>query len=862
MMRGLDLFLKLYPASFRADYAAEMRFIFAERRQETEGMLALIWLWLETLGDVLVSSALAHWDLLRQDLAYLARTVRRTPGFAITAVVVTALGIGANTAVFSLTDQVLIRPLPFPESERLVKVWQKVPGYSRMETSALNYRDWVERSTSFQAIAAYHCTAMNLLGIGDPLRLEGTAVTPELFQLLGSPALRGRTFNADDERADAPPVIVLSHSLWQRVLGGDPDVVGQTLRLDDATYTVVGVMPPAFSFPRRDVAFWLPRRFTEQDFVDRNDNYLEVVARLAPGVSLQQAHAEMTSIATQLASDYPETNSETQARVIALRDELSRKSRLMLTALFGASACVLLIACTNLANLLLARALGRRKELTVRTAIGAGRERLVRQLLTESLTLAAIGGALGFLLATAGVPLLARLVPTSLPIAEATAVDVRVLIFSGLLTLVTGVAFGVLPALRMSRGIDVSGLMEGPRSGLGGRKRRLRSALVTVEVAAAVVLLIMAGLLIRALLRVQAIDPGFRTEGVLTLQTPLPVSQYEVTADRARLYDQILTQVRALPGVESAGYISFLPMVMRGGIWPVEVAGDTNDQASRTASLRFVTPGYFSALDIDLEAGRDVADTDTEATPMVAVVSRSFADRYWPGQDPLGRHFTFGFRERTVAGVVGDVRFRGLERQSEPQVYLPHQQVPDGAIIFYMPKSMVVRTSGDPMALVPAIRGIVREADPELPVTRIQPLADIVAAETASRQTQIRVLAAFAGLAMLLAGVGIYSLLAFGVSQRTSEIGLRMALGAQRQNVSWMVLREGGVMAAAGAVAGLIAAYLAGRAMQALLFGVRPDDVTTYAAAVTLVLLMTLAGCLVPALRAARVDPTSALKAE
>ncbi len=860
--RWFKMLLYLYPAAFRADYEREMRFIFADRRRDASGPFAIAALWLETLVDLLSSATLAHWDLLQQDLAYLWRTVLRTPGFAITAVVVTALGVGANTAVFSLADRVLLRPLPFADAEQLVKVWQKVPGYSRMETSALNYRDWQERSSSFDAIAAYHSTAMNLLGVGEPLRLKGTAVTAELFQLLATPPQQGRLFTADDSRDESSPVIVLSHALWQRELGGDPQIFGSTLRLDETTYTVIGVMPPEFSFPRRDVAFWLPRRFTEQDFADRNDNYLEVVARLAPGVTVQQASTEMAAIAAQLASEYPEDNRDTEAHVIPLRDELSRQSRLMLMALFGASACVLLIACTNLANLLVARALSRRKELTVRTAIGAGRERLVRQLLTESLALAFCGGALGFGVAALGVPLLARLVPTSLPIAEASALDWRVLIFSALVTLLTGIGFGVLPALRMSRGIDVSGLMEGPRAGLGGRRRRLRSALVTIEVAAAIVLLIMSGLLIRALLRVQAVDPGFRTANVLSLETPLPIARYSATAKRAQFYDHVLTKVRALPGVDNAGYISFLPLAMRGGIWPVGVPGAPEDEAPDTASLRFVTPGFFASLDIAVEAGRDVSNADTEETQMVAVVSRSFAERYWPGQEPLGRRFNFGFRERTVAGVVGDIRFRGLERTSEPQVYLPHQQVPDGAITYYMPKSLVLRTQGDPMALAPDIRRIVAAADPELPVANLRPLTDIVSAETATRQTQIHVLTAFAGLAMLLAGVGIYSLLSFGVSQRTSEIGLRMALGASRDSVTWMVLREGGAMATAGAAAGLAVAYLAGRAMEALLFGVRPGDIGTYAAAVGLVLLMTVAGCLVPAMRAARVSPTEALKAE
>lgn len=861
-MRLFKVLLWLYPAAFRGDYEREMCHVFAERRQQASGALEIAGLWLATVADAIVNAMMVHVDLLRQDLAYLRRGVLKAPGFALTVIGVTALGIGANTAAFSLTDHVLLRPLPYSEAERLVKLWQKVPGYWQMELSPLNYRDWRDMSTSFEGVAAYHQTAANLLGAGEPRRLEGIAATTQLFELLGVRALRGRVLRAEDGEDGAPPVVLLSHATWQRELGGDPRVIGREIRLSDETYTVVGVMPPEHSFPRREVAFWVPRRLTEADFQDRGDYYFEAIARLKPGVTLEQARAEMSAIAAHLAQEYPETNELTEARVIRLRDELSSKSRLMLTALFGASLCVLLIACANLANLQLARALARRRELTVRTAIGAGRERLVRQLLTESLTFALLGGALGFAIAVTGVPLLSRLVPTSLPIAEASALDVRVLAFNALLTLVTGVGFGVLPALRMSAGVDLAQLMDSPRSGLGGGRRRLRSVLVASEVAVALVLLVMAGLLIRALWRVQAVDPGFRTAGVLTLETPLPMPKYAATGDRARFYRQVLAEVRAQPGVEQAAYVSFLPLVMRGGIWPVTVAGISEGGSSNHACLRFLTPGYFETLGVALEAGRDVSDADTEDRPMVALISRSFADRYWPGQNPLGRSFEFAFRERTVVGVVGDVRFRGLERTSEPQVYLPYQQVPDGGIIFYAPKSLVVRASADFAGLATAVRRIVATADPELPVTRVRPLADVVAAETGSRQTQIRVLTLFAGLALLLAGIGIYSLLAFAVSQRTSEIGLRMALGARRGDVSRMVMREAGLLALAGGAVGLTAAYGAGRGMQALLFGIHPGDAGTFLVAGTLVLVTVTAGSLTPALRAARVDPTEALKAE
>ncbi len=879
-MRLYRLLLYFYPAAFRAEYAAEICHVFDQRRRQASGPVEVLALWAETLWDVASNGARVHWDILRQDLHYTARTLRRAPGFALTAIGVTALGIGANTAVFSVTDHVLVRPLPFADSERLVKLYERPPGYTRMELSAPNYRDWRQRSSSFEAMAAYHQTAANLvrlppsggtvrlppsggtIGTGDPRRLDGAAVMADLLPMLGARPLFGRLFDAADDAAGAPATVLLSHRLWQRQLGGDTRVIGHGVRLNDTTYTVVGVMPPDFVFPRRETSFWVPMRLSAGDFEDRDDNDLDVVAKLKPGVSLEAARLEMSRIAEQLEREYPVENADTGATVIPLRDELSVQSRLLLVALFGASGCVLLIACLNLANLLLARSMARRRELVVRTAIGAGRERLIRQLLTESLVLALCGGVLGVVAAALAVPLLARLVPSSLPIGDASVLDLRVLTFAAAVTLLTGVAFGVLPALRVCRGARVAELMESARSAIGGRGGRLRSALVIAEVAASVVLLVASGLLIRALWRVQAIDPGFRTAGVLTLSTPLPMGKYGPTAERARLYDQVLSEVRALPGVSNAAYISFLPMSGRGGIWQVKVDGRTDDDRPHRASLRYVTPGFFDTLGINIEAGRDVRDADTNQGPSVAVVSRSFADRYWPGQDPIGRVFHFAFRDRVVVGVAGDIRFRGLERTSEPQVYLPHRQVGDGAIISYAPKSLVIHAATEPAALIANLRQIVHRADPELPVADVRTLADHVGRQTAPRRTQIRVLAAFAALALLLAGIGIHGLLSLAVSQRTAEIGLRLALGARHRDVLRMVLRQGALLAAAGGALGLAAAYAAGRSMEALLAGIEPADPATFTTALGLALAMTVTGSLLPALRAARVDPTVALRAE
>ena len=865
MMRVYRALLHLYPASFRAEYGEDMCGISARRRSDAGGPPAMAALWAATFFEVPLNAAAVHWDILRQDLRYTARSLGRSPGFALTVILVTALGVGANTAAFSVTDFVLIRPLPFAEPERLVKLWERLPAYPKMEPSPANYRDWKRMSTAFEAMGAFYDLPVNLVGQGDPERLERTAVTADLFPMLGAHPLLGRLFAPADDGAGAAGTLLLSYPLWQAVFGGDAGVLGRRVTLDNETYTVIGVMPPDFHFPSREAEIWTPTRFKELDFQDRDNNYLEVVAKLRRGVSLDRARAEMGVVAGQLERQYPKENRLTGSNVIRLRDELSQQSRLLLVALSGAALCVLLIACANLANLLLARALARQKELAVRAAMGAGRERLVRQLVTESLVLAVLGGLLGALAAVAAVPLLARLVPTSLPIAQAPSVDFRVLIFAALLTGFTGLGFGVFPALRASGSADLNGLREGARAG-GGRKERLRSALVIAEVMASVVLLVSAGLLIRALWRLQATDPGFRSDGVLTLRTALPMPKYAVAARRAEFYTRVLSEARALPGVSAAAYISFLPMVMQGGIWPVAIDGQPQDLTrggeSQTASMRFVTPGFFAALGIPLHRGRDVSESDTIDRPFAAVVSESFVRRYWPDQDPLGRHFQFAFHDRMVVGTVGDIRVRGLERKSEPQVYLPYKQDPDGGFTFYAPQDLVVRSSAGTAALLPALRRIIQGADPQQPVSGVRTMAQIVEEETASRSAQVRVLGVFAAIAFLLAGVGIHGLLSFAVSRRAQEIAVRIALGAQSRAIVRMVLRQGVLLAAAGVLPGAALAYAAGRAMQALLAGVQPGDAPTFLAAAGLCVLMTISGCLFPALRAVRVNPITAIRAE
>jgi putative ABC transport system permease protein len=860
--------LRLYPASFRNEYAEEMRPLFAQRLELASG-IGVLALWLATIGEVAANALAVHADFFKQDLSYTGRTLRRSPGFAITAVAIVALGIGATTAAFSVTDFVLLRPLPFHQPDRLVMILETTPGYAGMEFSAPNYRDWKAAATSFESMAVFGTSAVTMNGVGEPRRLAAARVSSELLPTLGVSPIVGRVFTAEDDGEGAPRVVILSYRLWQTEFGGDAGVIGRSLAFDSGPVTVVGVMPREFHFPGSDILFWTPIRLSARDYQEseRTNNMYYAIGRLKPGVTMERAQSEMSLIAKQSEQAHPKENKDTGALVYPIGDEISQRSRVMLMALSGAAACVLLIACANLANLLLARALGRRRELAVRAAIGAGRERLMRQLMTESLLLAVVGGALGVAIAAVAVPLLAQIVPAGLPIAATPTVDLRVLAMAAALTVVTGIVFGMAPVLRAGGSPDLDGLREGARSG-SGQKERLRSALVIAEITASVVLLVSAGLLIRALLTVQALDPGFNPSGVLTLRTEFPRTDYQRVVTREAYYARVMQDAKALPGVTSAAFISFLPMSsFRGGMWPVSVKGDADEAsgirtANNVAAIRYVTSGFFQTLGIPLKRGRDIAVGDARDRPFVAVVSESFVKRYFPNQDPIGRHITFALADREVVGVVGDVRFRGLERTSEPQIYLSSQQVNDGAITFYSPKALAIRTIGDPSKLASAVRDIIRRADPKLPITEMQTLADLVDLETASRAVQVRVLAAFAAIAFVLAAVGIHGLLSFAVSQRLTEIGVRMALGAQSSDILSMVLWRGIALAAAGVVPGVLLAYAAGRSMEALLAGVHPADAVTMASAVGLSILMTLIGTLAPTLRALRVDPITALRAE
>jgi predicted permease len=861
-MRLYRALLYLYPQSFRSEYGGEMRMLLERELRSTSG-IARARLVARAIGDVLISALQVHFDILRQDVAYSSRSLRRTPGFAATAILVSALGIAATTATFSIADHVLLRPLPFAEPDRLVKLWETRPsrGYARREPSPPNYLDWKRLNTSFEAVEAYVTGSTNLIGASDPEVVQGARITGGMFRLLGRQAAIGRALFESDALNETVDAIVISDGLWRRRFGADPGVLGRTVTLNDRKGTIVGVMPEDFHFPSRNTQLWRVLRLEDLgNESDRNNNLLNVVGRLRSGVTLDKARSEMELIAAQLRRAYPRELADSAVTTIRWRDEVAAEPRMILIALVGASLCLLLIACTNLANLLLARALARRGEFALRAALGAGGGRLVRQLFTDSLMIACAGGMLGVTMAIAAMPLVATLVPTALPLAETPAFDLRVLLVAGVLTIVTGLVFGIVPAFRVGRRTDGAALRDGVRGTVGRSTELLRSSLVIAEIGASVVLLISVGLLLQALWKVQQVDPGFKAENVLTMRTTLPRPKYHA-ARRNQFYNQIVDEVHALPGVVKAAYITFLPMVVRGGVQAVSIRGENPEQAPGV-SFRVVTPGFFEAVSTPLLQGRDLAWSDASGAPLVAVVSDSFVRQYFPGLDPIGQQFSIAAGQRIIVGVVGDIRVRGLERESEPQVYLPAAQMRDGQLSFYAPQDLVIRTSVPAASLVAAIRSIVQRADPEQPITNVRLLSEVLSAETAPRRVLLRVVGAFALAAFSLAAIGIHGLLAFTVAARAREIGVRIALGAKVSHIVWMVMGRSTALTVIGVSLGAVLAYVAGRSMQTLLFGVNPADSNVFAAAIGLSLLMALAGSIAPAWRAIRVDPMTATRAD
>ena len=804
-------------------------------------------------------------DLVR-DFRYAARSLARSPGFTVVAVAVLALGIGATSAIFSLVSAVWLRPLPFADAERIVTLWVDLTAVGGPETvniAPANFVDWQERSRSFESMSALEPMDFNLTGEGgEPERLAGLRASPNLFETIGLMPILGRTFTADDG-ADDP--VVISEGFWLRRLGGDPAAVGRTITLDGSPHTVVGVVPRDFRFPNGEVDVFVPTVWAP-DMLARSTSYIWwTVAKLRDGVAVQAAAAELNSVAASLERDFPNTGRGAAASIVPLHEQLSVGFTPTLQALLGAVALVLLIACANVANLMLARSTTRQKELAIRKALGAARGRVLRQLLTESALLAAISVAVGLGVALGCLGYLARLLPNTLPASTALSLDVRVLAFTIATAFATVLLFGAGPAFVAARR-DFGAAFGRAVGAHGATMRRLRTALVVAEIALTVVLLAGAGLLLRSHAAVLAVDPGFKAEGLLLAETVLPTARYPDAPDRDAFYKRVLENVRALPGVESAGYTSYAPLSFRGGRALVLVEGRPRPEGSailqNIVANRSASPGYFETLGVPLVRGRFIDDRDVRDGARVAVINETMARRHWPDQDPIGQRFSIGAPgggPMTVVGVVADVRQMGLDVPADPELFMPLDQT---SIPFMWPRQMVVRTAGDPLALAPALRRAVWAVDPTQPVSSLRAMNEVLDTELANRNMQLTLTGTFALLALLLAAVGLYGVLSYTVSQSTNEIGLRMALGARQTTVVANFVRSALTTAVLGVVIGLVAAIVLTDVIASFLYGVSPTDPATAATVAGALLLVAGLAALVPALRAASVNPMTALRAE
>ena len=798
---------------------------------------------------------------LISDVRYALRILLRSPGFTLIAILALALGIGANTAIFSAVDAILLRPLPYPDADRLVMVWEDAShvSFPRNTPAPANYFDWKKQNTVFVDMAALRGRSANLTGDGAPELVQGRTVTPNFFSVLGVQPVLGHAFTAEDDKAGAK-VVVLSYGLWQRRYGGDRSIIGRAIQMNGEPYTVVGVTPQSFNFPDRLTSFFWPATLDSAATV-RGSHYLNVVARLKPGVSLQSASTEMKTIARRLETQYPGTNTHIGAVVVPLREQIAGDVRTALFVLLGAAGCVLLIACSNVANLLLARATGRQRELAVRSALGAGRTRLVRQMLTESLVLAALGGSVGIAAGYAGTRLLEALVPSGFP-AGALAMDAPVLLFSLAATALTALVFGLLPALSSTRVALNDALKQASRAGVGGRNRWMRNGLVVSEVALAIVLLTGAGLMIQTLHNLRTAEPGFRSDHLLTLRLLLPAAKYPKQEQRMAFYEAALQHVRTLPGVRSAAFAGNLPFTATGNTNGYAVDGRPAPQPgdAQDALYRPVTRDYFSTIGATLLQGRFFTVEDHARSTHVIVINDHFARLHWGTQSPLGGRIRFGRGEDevfTIIGVVKDIRERGLDLPMKPASYLlmDQENADPGAFL-------AVRTETDPSSLSKAVVEAIWAVDKNQPVSLIRTMDAVIDAQFEKRGLQMTLLSIFAGLALALACLGIYGVLSYLVTQRVREVGLRMALGATASEITMLFVRPALGLTAIGVAAGVVVSAIAGRAMQTMLFEITPADPRTHAGVAAVVLLVAMVACYVPARRASRVDPMVALREE
>jgi putative ABC transport system permease protein len=831
---------------------------------------------LRTLGnqawlkeDVRARAPLAAIDDLLQDLRYGLRMLRRHPGFTIVAALTLALGIGANTAMFSVVEAVLLRPLPYPAADRLVMVWENVnlPAYKndRNTPSPGNFNDWRRQATAFSAMAAIGYRAWNLTGAGDPTRIDGEAVSAGLFSVLGVDAALGRTFTDEEDQPGGPKVVVLGHGLWTDRFGSDRAIVGRKMLLDDTPYTIVGVMPRGFAFPDPDDRLWIPIGLTPEQLANHGSHFLRVVARLKPGATLAQAQAEIDGIAAHLTQQYPASNTGVGARVMSLRDQTTGDVQPTLLLLLGLVGFVLLMVCANIGNLLLARASAREREFAVRAALGAGRGRVLRQLLTESVLLALLGGVAGLLLASWGISALRTLAPASLPQATGLSLDASVGAFNFAVACLAGLACGLAPAWHAERH-DLHAAIKSEARGSSHRSAaRARNLLVVAETALGVVVLVGAGLLLRSFRQLQNVAVGFESDRVLTFRVALPAPRYGALQKRTAFYRELVDRLGAMPRVQSAGGISFLPLTLSGRSTGINVEGDPPPAPGEVkfVDFRSVTPGYFATLRIPIIEGRDVAWSDMPDAPAAIVVSQAAARAFWPNRDAIGRRIKLGSSNNTsipwltVVGVVGNVHQFDLVRQPRPAIYLAGSQDPGTGDTV---RDWVVRTAGDPAALAPAARSAVWAVDGALPITRLQPLDRVRAAATGREQFTLLLVTLFAVLALVLAAVGLYGVTAYAVAQRTRELGIRVALGATSRDVVRLVLDMGGRLVLVGLAIGTLAALMLSRLMSTLLFGVSARDPMTFAGVALLLAAVSMVACYIPARRATRVDPVIALR--
>jgi len=799
---------------------------------------------------------------LLQDIRYGIRSLFKRPGFTTVAVVTLALGIGANSAMFSAVNAVLLRPLSFPESERIVFLEGVNPqkGITNSNMSVPDFADWQKENQVFEQMAGFVSGGSLLVNNEEIERVRGTSVTAEFFPLFKTNALLGRALQPDDAQKGHDDVVVLSYGLWQRRFGSDPNVVGSKVKVGGEATTVVGVMPAGFDYPYQS-ELWVP--FPIDAAAERRDNrYVEVITRLKAGVTIAQAKAQLDTINQRLSQTYRETNTGWTVRLTTLQDSLVGRTRSSLLLLLGAVAFVLLIACANVANLLLARATARQKEIAVRTALGASRFRVIRQLLTESVLLSTAGGAVGLLLSLWLTKLLISVSPPNSPRFDEIRPDTRVFLFTLALAVLTGLVFGLAPALQASRINLNERLKEGGRMGGGSSHNRVRSMMMVSEVALSFVLLVGAGLLIKSFIRLRDVSPGFNSANVLSVRVSLPSAKFPKGASRVRMLRQVVEHIRSLPGVQSAGAVLSLPLggdTFNVGRSYIREGRPATPEESANAAYLAATPDYFHALQIPLVAGRAFTDQDTEQTPKVVVVNESMARQLWPGESPVGKRITIWRDEtfpREIVGVVGDTK-PSLDSEAGSQMYVPYAQDSN-----WSGMSLVIRTNGDPAASTAAVRSEIRSLDKGIPVFNVKTMNEVLALSVGPRRTPMLLLSAFAGVALLLAMIGIYGVTAYHVTQRTQEIGIRMALGAQMRDVVNLVLKGGMALAFIGIGLGLIGAFALTRLMRSLLFGVQPTDIATFVIVSLSLFVTALIACYLPARKATKVDPLVALRYE